>query len=67
MFKSARIVRFQSFRHILALAFQFDLQIHHMDVVTAFSNGKLKEKINIKVYKFNRSLYGLEQAAKCWY
>lgn len=74
----APIARIASFRFILALANQYNLLIHHMDVVTAFLNGKLKEEIYMKVpqgiltknnvvCKLNKALYGLKQSARCWF
>ena len=39
------VVKFQSIRVLLALAVQYDLQLHQMDVVTAFLNGNHKETI----------------------
>ena len=39
------VVRFSSIRALLAYAVQNDMIIHHMDVVTAFLNGKLDEEI----------------------
>jgi hypothetical protein len=33
------------FRFLLAFANQFNLQMHHMDVKTAFLNGTLKEQV----------------------
>ena len=74
----APVARISSLRLILALSNQFDLQVHHMDVKTAFLNGKLKEEIYMfvpqglsyghdKVCKLNKALYGLKQAARCWF
>lgn len=74
----APVARISSFRLILALSNQFNLHVHHMDVKTAFLNGKLKEEIymnipqglvceNDQICKLNKSIYGLKQAARCWY
>ncbi|CAH2215949.1 jg24904, partial [Pararge aegeria aegeria] len=45
----APVARMTTFRFILALANQFDLLLHHMDVKTAFLNGILKEDIYMEV------------------
>lgn len=74
----APVARISSFRFIIAFANQFNLLIHHMDVKTAFLNGKLSEEIymavpegvkcnNNQVCKLHKALYGLKQAARCWY
>lgn len=74
----APVARISSFRFMIAFANQFNLLIHHMDVKTAFLNGELKEEIYMKipegivgkdnyVCKLNKSLYGLKQAARCWF
>ena len=74
----APVARIASFRLLLAFANQFNLLVHHMDVKTAFLNGKLKEEIYMKVpegvkcnpnvvCKLNKSLYGLKQSARCWF
>ncbi|TID31301.1 hypothetical protein CANINC_000106, partial [Pichia inconspicua] len=71
------VVRYESIRIVLALSAQFGLEIHQMDVSTAFLNGKLNEEIYMKVpdgvdapintvCKLNKSLYGLKQAPLCW-
>jgi hypothetical protein len=39
------VVRFESVRTVFALAAQNDIELHHMDVITAFLNGELKEQV----------------------
>ena len=74
----APVVKLASIRILLAIAAIFDLEIHQMDVVTAFLAGELKEKIYIEQsegYEINdkdmvcrliKSLYGLKQAPRVW-
>ena len=74
------VVRSTSIRMLLAFATQFDLEIHQMDVKTAFLNGDLKEEIYMEqpegfiilgkehlVCRLHRALYGLKQASRAWY
>ncbi len=57
----------------LAIAYQLDLNLHRINVQTAFFNGELKEEIHMEktaellVCKLNKSLYGLKQASKRWF
>ena len=73
------VVKFQSIRVLVALAAQYGLVLHQMDVVTAFLNGDLDETIYMQqpdgyvqkgkeqlVCKLNKSLYGLKQSPRCW-
>ena len=73
------VARFESLRMLLALAVQDGLRVHHIDVTTAFLNGVLKEELYMdqleefqvqgqetRVCKLNCSLYGLNQASRCW-
>ncbi len=73
------VVRFSSIRVLLAYAIQNDMEIHQMDVVTAFLNGNLDETIYMEqpdgyavpgkenhVCKLKKSLYGLKQSPRCW-
>ncbi|GIL51635.1 hypothetical protein Vafri_7582, partial [Volvox africanus] len=55
------------------------LQVHQLDVATAFLNGELREEIWMKeppgyesktpgmACRLLRSIYGLRQASRCWY
>ena len=59
---------------LLAFATLFDLEIHQMDVRTAFLNGDLEEEIYMEqpgmehlVCLLHRALYGLKQASRAWY
>jgi hypothetical protein len=76
----APVAKFTSIRALLALAATYDLEIHQMDVKTAFLNGDLEEDIYMVqpegfvvegkedlVCKLNKSLYGLKQASRAWY
>ncbi|KAJ9556796.1 LOW QUALITY PROTEIN: hypothetical protein OSB04_011410 [Centaurea solstitialis] len=71
------VTRITSIRLVLAIAAIRNLQIHQMDVKTAFLNGELDEEIYMeqpegfvakgkenKVCKLVKSLYGLKQAPK---
>ena len=74
------VVEFQSIRTLAALVARRDLELHQMDVKTAFLNGELEKEIYMKqpkgsvvqgnedkVYKVNRALYELKQASRQWY
>ena len=75
----APVARANSLRKIPAIANANDMEIHHKDVKTAFLNGNLTEDIYMKqpesyinpnypdhVCRLLKSLYGLQQSAKCW-
>ena len=69
-----------SFRIIMALTAHFDLELHQMDVKTAFLNGDIDETIYMvqpenfvfgdpkkMVCKLKKSIYGLKHASRQWY
>lgn len=71
----APVVKFTSMRTMLAIAAYHDMEIHQMDVVTAFLNSDIDTDIYIKLEddtgkvkyaKLNKSLYGLKQAPRLW-
>jgi hypothetical protein len=74
----APVAKFVSIRCILALAAIEDMEIHQMDVKTAFLNGDLEEEIYMEqpegfthegdhlVCKLHKSLYGLKQSPRAW-
>ena len=68
------------FRIIMALVAHYNLELHQMDVKTAFLNGDLYEDIYMAKQKgsvvegkenlgcrLNKSIYGLKQASRQWY
>ncbi|KIJ41161.1 hypothetical protein M422DRAFT_172542 [Sphaerobolus stellatus SS14] len=73
----APVVKFTSIRTLLALTTELDLEIHQMDVKTAFLNRDLKEEIYMNlppgfrkpgvIWKLKKGLYGLKQASREWY
>ncbi|KAI3635902.1 hypothetical protein MIR68_006540 [Amoeboaphelidium protococcarum] len=72
----APVAKFNTIRLVLAVAAYYDLEIDQMDFCTAFLNGKLNEEIFMKgpagsefegqLLRLLKSLYGLNQAPKCW-
>nr|GEV42321.1 zinc finger, CCHC-type [Tanacetum cinerariifolium] len=76
----APVARITTIRLLLGLAAIHNLEIHQMDVKTAFLNGNLEEEVYLKqpegfvmpsnehkVCKLVKSLYGLNQAPKQWH
>ena len=76
----APVAKFNTIWCILALGAALDLEIHQMDVKTAFLNGELEEDIYMDqpqgfqqkdfehlVCKLKKSLYGLKQSPRAWY
>lgn len=73
------LIRFESIRVLLALSARYVLEVHQMDVNTAFLNGELEEEVFMKqpsgfvskgeeekVCRLQRSIYGLRQSPRCW-
>ena len=73
------VARSATIRSLLAVANMYDLEIHQMDVTTAFLNGELDQEIYMEqpkgfinsrkpdyVCKLKKGIYGLRQAARCW-
>ena len=76
----APVVRIENLRTILSIGAMRDMEIHQMDVNSAFLNGILKEEIYMKqppgfvsqdlpnaVLRLKKSIYGLKQASRVWY
>jgi hypothetical protein len=76
----APVVRYTSVRALFAIAAGLGLQVHQMDVVTAFLYSQLNETVYVEqpegyevsghedwVYLLKRALYGLKQAPLAWY
>ena len=76
----AHVARFESIRVLMALAAQGRWELHHLDVKSAFLNGKIEEEIYVKqpegfvlkgkeqcVFRLKKALYGLKQAPRAWY
>jgi hypothetical protein len=62
---------------LFAMAVERDMEIHQMDVVGAYLNGKLEDDIYMeqpegfndgsgRVWKMDRAIYGLKQAGRVW-
>jgi hypothetical protein len=73
------VARLESLRTLVAWSVQKSLQLHQVDITTAFLNGVLEEEVYMYqpqefvakgqenlVCKLKRSLYGLKQSPRCW-
>ena len=73
------VVRMESLRTLLALSTQRGMELHQVDVHTAFLNGTLQEEVYMKqptgyerkgeehlVCRLKKSIYGLKQSPMCW-
>jgi len=76
----APVVKMTSIRVLLSIAAIYDLEVHQMDVKTAFLNGKLDEELYMQqpegfvqpgsehlVCRLQKTLYGLKQSPRVWY
>ena len=76
----APVVKMTSVRVLLSIAAMYDLELHQMDVKTAFLNGDLEEEIYMRqpegytvsgsehlVCRLRKTLYGLKQSPREWY
>ena len=73
----APVVRMETLRVLLAIAAAENLEIHQMDVITAYLASKLEEEIYMAppagvpdteglVCRLWKGLYGLKQSARAW-
>ena len=75
----APVVKYKSLRILLALVNEKRWIVHQMDVTTAFLYGEIDREIYMippdgvdtskdgrKVWRLDRSLYGLKQSPRCW-
>jgi transposase InsO family protein len=75
----APVSKYSTLRALLSKAAAEDLEIHQVDIKTAFLHGELEEEIYITqppgyeegspklACKLNKSLYGLKQAPRAWF
>ena len=73
------VIRFESFRNLVAVAVQKHHKLHQLDITEAFLNGHLEDEVFMKqlegfvvegkenlVCRLKQSLYGLKQSSICW-
>ncbi len=73
------VARLESLRTLVAVSVKKGLQLHQVDITTAFLNGVLQEEVYVSQpegfvsegqehleCRLKRSLYGLKQSPRCW-
>jgi Reverse transcriptase (RNA-dependent DNA polymerase) len=75
----APVSKYSTLRALLAKAAVDDLELHQLDIKTAFLNGELEEEVYVrqppgfssidarKVCRLKKALYGLRQAPRAWH
>lgn len=75
----APVSKYTTFRFLLSMAVHRNLQVHQLDISTAFLHGDLKEEVYVQqpegfhvgspctVWKLHKALYGLKQAPRAWH
>ena len=74
----APVAKLTSLRVILALTAEYNLEVHQMDVKSAYLNGELKEEIYMEpppgfdtpdgmVFRLVKAVYGTKQGGRVWY
>jgi Reverse transcriptase (RNA-dependent DNA polymerase) len=73
----APVSKHATFRMLLSIVASNDLELHHIDVKTAFMNGELQEEIYMQpppgwegtssmAWRLHKGVNGLKQAARAW-
>jgi hypothetical protein len=72
----APVSKHATFRVLLSIVASNDLELHHIDIKTAFMNGDIQEEIYMEpppgwgngsaVWRLHKGVNGLKQAARAW-